>query len=93
MKRVEAELRQKKFRSTKGILEKISRVEQSIELTEAKITECEQQLSDPATYANPQLSKETTFIYQQCKKDLQALFVDWEKMHAELSEIEKQFEL
>ena len=93
LKRVEAELRQKKFRSTKGILEKISRVEQSIELTEAKITECEQQLSDPATYANPQLSKETTFIYQQCKKDLQALFVDWEKMHAELSEIEKQFEL
>jgi ATP-binding cassette subfamily F protein 3 len=93
VKRMEAELRQKKFRSTKGILEKIRKVEQSIELTEVKIAECERQLSDPATYADPKLSKEGTFVYQQCKKDLQILFEDWEKLHNELSETEKQFEI
>ncbi len=93
VKRQEAELRQKKFRSTKGIVEKISKVELSIELTEAKIAECERKLSEPATYSDPQLSKDTTLTYQQCKKDLQQLLDDWEKLQNELSAIEKQFEI
>jgi len=93
IKRIEAELRKKKFRSTKGIVEKIQGIENAIEKTEVKVKECESLLSDPETYANPQASKDITTQYQQSKKELQNLLEEWEKLHGSLAEIEKQFEL
>ena len=93
LKRLEAEMRQKRSKGTRAIIDKIKSVEKKIEAHELQIAACESSLADPATYANAQLSKEITGSYQQFKKELQVFLDEWEKLQEQLTEIEKQFQI
>jgi ATP-binding cassette, subfamily F, member 3 len=90
-KRIEAELRQKKYSATKDILRKISEEEIIISELEQLTKELEENLTEPAIYANAELAKETTRKFNEAKTLLEAAVYRWEKLNEELTSIESQF--
>lgn len=90
-KRIEAELRQKKYAATKDILRKISEEEIIISELEGLTNQLEINLTDPEIYANPELAKETTRKFNEAKTLLEAAVYRWEKLNEELTSIESQF--
>ncbi len=90
-KRVEAELRQKKFRATKGINDRLGELEKQISgLVEAE-SELENKLADVKIYSNPVTAKETTLEYNKVKEDLNFKLAEWSRLSDELQKIESQF--
>ena len=90
-KRIEAEMRQKKYLATRDLLKKVAGLEKKIEALELRQKELEKMLADPAVYSNPQEVKERNHEYQQVKGNLDTIISEWEKYSEELHEIEKQF--
>lgn len=90
-KRIEAELRQKKYSATKDFLRKISEEEKIISELEQLTKQLEENLTEPAIYANAELAKETTRKFNEAKTLLEAAVYRWEKLNEELSSIESQF--
>ncbi len=90
-KRIEAELRQKRYKATKDLTSKISTLEVKIEKLEAKEKELEKLLADPDIYQNPQLTIETTQKYDKVKEELESGLAKWSKLSEELSKIESDF--
>lgn len=90
-KRVEAELRQKKFRATKGINDRLGELEKQISgLVEAE-SELENELADVKIYSNPVTAKEITLEYNKVKEDLNFKLAEWSRLSEELQKIESQF--
>jgi ATP-binding cassette subfamily F protein 3 len=90
-KRIEAELRQKKYLATRDLIKKVNNLENKIETLESKQGELEKILADPSVYSNPKEVKERNHEYQQIKEKLDLTINEWEKYSDELHEIEKQF--
>ncbi|MFA4924396.1 MAG: hypothetical protein WC557_09410, partial [Ignavibacteriaceae bacterium] len=91
-KRIEAELRQKKFQSTKNILKEITELEKEISLLEDDEKKFEADLIDEKIYSNPQLIKQTQTAYNSVRENLQKRLSRWEKLNHDLLEIERKFE-
>lgn len=92
-KRLEAELRQKKYAATKDLIKEVQKYESEIERLEKLKMELEAKLSDPAVYSNPALAKETTAGYSQTKERLDEVFIRWSELTEKLEETEKKFEI
>jgi ATP-binding cassette subfamily F protein 3 len=90
-KRVEAELRQKKYNATKDLIEKISELEMKISELEEKEKGLEKALTLPETYSNPEKAREINFEFQESKKELEKVLAEWEKASIELNSIMRQF--
>ena len=90
-KRLEAELRKKRYDATREILKKIKSLEEEIEKMETKQKELELGLTDPAIFGNPVKAKETTQNYNKTKETLDKKIFEWEKLSETLAGIEKQF--
>lgn len=90
-KRLEAELRQKKYGQTKDLRKKISAVESEIESLENLKMEIEDSLADEKIFSNPELSRKKNLEYEKTKNDLEAKFAEWTELSDRLEEIEKQF--
>ncbi|HEY6905969.1 MAG TPA: ABC-F family ATP-binding cassette domain-containing protein [Ignavibacteriaceae bacterium] len=90
-KRIEAELRQKKYTATKNLIEKISELEKKISELEEKEKRFEKELTLPATYSNPEKAREINFEFLESKKELEKVLAEWEKASIELNRIEQQF--
>ncbi len=90
-KRIEAELRQKKYAASKGIAEKIKRLEKEIENLEKKEKELEKTLADQETYNNPSVAREKTIEFNKVKETIEETIAEWEKLSEKLTQIEKQF--
>lgn len=90
-KRIEAELRQKKYTATKNLIEKISELEKKISELEEKEKRLEKELTLPATYSNPEKAREINFEFLESKKELEKVLAEWEKASIELNRIEQQF--
>ncbi len=91
-KRVEAELRQKKYAATKEIVKEIQKLEKEIEKFESAKIDLENQLADPKIYSNANLSKEKNAEYQSVKDKLDDVFLRWAELTEKLEEIERSFE-
>ncbi|MFA6024960.1 MAG: ABC-F family ATP-binding cassette domain-containing protein [Ignavibacteriaceae bacterium] len=91
-KRIEAELRQKKFQSTKHLLKEIADLEKEISLLEDDEKKYEADLIDEKIYSNPLLIKQTQAAYNLTKETLQKKLTRWEKLNHNLLEIERRFE-
>jgi len=91
-KRIEAEIRQKKFQSTKHLLKEIADVEKEISSLEDDEKKLEADLIDEKIYTNPQLIKQTQADYNSVKDKLQKMLNRWEKLNHDLLEIERKFE-
>jgi ATP-binding cassette, subfamily F, member 3 len=92
-KRLEAELRQKRYNATKDLLKKVETVENEIEVLEKKVKELEQNLTLPEVYNNPATARDMTLEFGASKNKLEKTISLWEKLSEELNEIEKQFDI
>jgi len=91
LKKIEAELRQKKYSATKEIIIKISEVENKISFLEKREKELELDLANPETYINADTARSKNNEFKQIKLDLAGYLKEWEYLSNELSEIEKKF--
>ncbi len=90
-KRIEAERRQKKFKATKDIIQKIGELEKQISGLEIKETELENKLADEKIYSNPVTAKDITSEYNRVKEDINYKMAEWSRLSEELQKIESQF--
>jgi ATP-binding cassette, subfamily F, member 3 len=90
-KRIDAEMRQKKYTATKDLIQQIEKLEREIESSEIRQKELENILADPTVYSNPQDAKDRNVEYIQVKEFLEQIIVKWEKLSEELHNIEKLF--
>jgi ATP-binding cassette, subfamily F, member 3 len=90
-KRIEAEMRQKKYAATKDLLKKISNIEKEIDSLETKKAEIENALALPETYSDPAKAKGLNAEYVQVKEKLDIQMENWSELSEKVSEIEQQF--
>jgi ATP-binding cassette subfamily F protein 3 len=91
-KRIDAEMRQKRYIATKDLIQQIKKLEKEIEISEKKQRDLEIALADPTVYSNPQEAKERNLEYIQTKELLDQIITEWEKLSEELHNIGKQFQ-
>ncbi len=92
LKRIEAEKRNQKFRSSKDTLKRIEDVEAKIQKAESEIKESEELLASTETYTIEGRAAELTARYKKQKEESRALYDEWETLQMKLEEIEKRFE-
>jgi ATP-binding cassette, subfamily F, member 3 len=92
-KRVEAEMRQKRFIATKDVIKKIEKIEKEIEKYEAEVKEIEERMLDPKIYAVPEKIKEAKIEFSRKKEILSSKLIEWEELSLELDTIEKKFNI
>ncbi len=91
-KRIEAELRKKRYSLTRDLKKNIETAEKALEENEAKKSRLEEELADPEIYNNPGLAKEKNLEYGKIKETLENLYEKWAGLQEELEEIEKSIE-
>lgn len=90
-KRLEAEIRQKKYNQTKDIRKALEKCEMEIEKLENIKSQLEKSLSDPEVFSNPNVAKETNLEYEKTKKLLNIEYDRWTELSSNIEEIEKNF--
>ncbi|MFA8343147.1 MAG: ABC-F family ATP-binding cassette domain-containing protein [Rhodothermaceae bacterium] len=88
-KRLEAELRQKRYKATKEVVKAIEKIELEIEKLEEKKTAIEGDLASEETFSNPAVAKEKNAEYEETKKQLEKVYEKWSSLNEELEEIER----
>ncbi len=90
-KRIEAELRQKKYAETKELKSKLEDIESEIGRFETLKEELENSLADSKVYSNPALAKETKLEYESASQKLERLYDQWTEITEKIEEVEKRF--
>ncbi len=90
-KRIEAELRQKKYSATKDLIKRIEELEKIIHKLESKQNELENKLADPSLYNNPEEAKKVNFDFKKIKDELEKSLTEWTDLSEKLNEIERSF--
>ncbi|MCA0388671.1 MAG: ABC-F family ATP-binding cassette domain-containing protein [Bacteroidetes bacterium] len=85
-KRLEAELRNKRYKATKHINDKIEKIESEIASLEKKVQECEIEMEKPGFFDNAREAMQKTSQYQQLKEDIEKKTALWEELQIELEE-------
>ncbi|GJQ62336.1 MAG: ABC transporter ATP-binding protein [Melioribacteraceae bacterium] len=91
-KRVEAELRQKRYKSTKDLKKSIEEIELKISKAEEEKDEIETQLADDSLYRDAEKAKSINADYAKIKARLEQLYANWAEISEKLETIEKEFE-
>jgi ATP-binding cassette subfamily F protein 3 len=87
-KKIEAELRQKKYNVTKPLRKKIESVEKEIETYEGLKKDLENEMLMPDYFKNTERVKTVSKEYETSKEKLENLYLLWDKYNEELIEIE-----
>ena len=91
-KRIEAELRKKRYELTRDLKKNIETAEKALEENEAIKVRLEEELADPEIYNNSGMAKEKNLEYGKIKETLENLYENWAALQEELEEIEKSIE-
>lgn len=91
LKRIEAELRQKKYAATKDLVKEIKAYEIKMEELENVKKTLEDELADPNVYTNPLLAKDKNAEYNKIKDNLDKVFHKWAELTEKLEQIESSF--
>ncbi len=91
-KRLEAELRQKRYSATKDLKNKIALVEERIHSLEKEESDIEEKLFAPDMYENHKLVLEMNERLSIIKQELKEQMNNWENLSNRLHYIEKQFD-
>ncbi|MCZ2144155.1 MAG: hypothetical protein LC102_12110 [Ignavibacteriales bacterium] len=86
-KRLEAELRNRRYKATKEINEKIANIETEISDLEERTTELEKQMESPEFFDNPIAAGEKTRHYQALKDETEQKMEKWAELQEELQKI------
>ena len=90
-KRLEAEMRNLKFKETKKITSLISRIEAEVEDLETEKDQLEVKMNAPATFEDADVIREISTRYKNVKESLDKLYEAWEENSAHLEEIKEKF--
>ncbi|SMO66590.1 ABC-F family ATP-binding cassette domain-containing protein [Fodinibius sediminis] len=90
-RRLEAQIRQKKYRQLKPLKRKIDPIEESIEQKEARKNEIEEMMAQPDFYDDEEQVKDLSLEYEKLKGELVEIYAEWEELAMEISEIEEKF--
>lgn len=90
-KRIEAELRQNKFKAVKDLKKKIEIIEREIEKNENEEKRLEVLLADSETYNDIKNYNKLLNDYKTVKEKLEKYLLEWEEIAKNLSEIEEEF--
>ncbi|MEI7811593.1 MAG: ABC transporter C-terminal domain-containing protein, partial [Ignavibacteria bacterium] len=90
-KRLEAELRQKRYAVTRDIVKDVQKLEEQIELLESKKKKIEDELATPEVYSSPVLARDKHTEYAALKESLEEMYFKWTELTEKLEELEKQF--
>lgn len=87
-KRLEAEARNKLYKSSKPLKDKIHKLEKGVKEAEERLKKIESEMALPDFYNDPKNSSKVTAEYKKAKSALELVFNEWEKESAKLSKIE-----
>ncbi|MEW6703013.1 MAG: ABC-F family ATP-binding cassette domain-containing protein, partial [Bacteroidota bacterium] len=90
-KKLEAELRQLKYKQTKDLKTKLAACEREISELEKLKMRLEHELIDPRIFSTPQLAKEKKLDYERTKSKLDQQYNYWTELSHQIEEIEKNF--
>lgn len=90
-KRLEAELRQKRYQATKGLVRDIEKLEAEISSLEKAESDLERQLADESIYSDSARTRSVTIDYNKVKENLNYKLAEWARLSEELQKIEEQF--
>lgn len=91
IKRLEAEIRQEKYRLTKDLRKQLEKCEQTISNLENEKNNLENELANPEVFSYPKLAKEKNQAYNNVKKELDKEIELWAALSDELDRIESHF--
>ena len=89
-KRIEAELRNKKYQATKTLNKEIEILENKIASLESEQKNLLEKLNDERLYSNGDEIKNISVRLKEIDKELKSLFDKWEEKNEKVSEIIKQ---
>lgn len=90
-KRLEAELRQKKYQATKDLTKEIEKIERQISLLEEEQKTIQDKLANPEFYSKTEEVKITNKRFREVEKELEELLLRWEEKTELLNKILEQF--
>lgn len=86
-KRLEAELRNKRYKATKDVNDKIAKIEGEIADLEDQIASIEKEMEAPGFFDDPKAATAKTNQYQQLKSTLEKKMDIWAELQLELEQI------
>jgi ATP-binding cassette subfamily F protein 3 len=89
-KRIEAKLRQNKYKATKDLIKSINVLESEISKLEKEYQELECKLADPEFYSKGEFVKQATANFNAIKFDLNTALNKWEELNENLQNIKSQ---
>jgi len=90
-KKIEAELRQRKYTESKDLIEKINKLEKKINQLEQAEKNIIKILSEPDTYKNQELVKQKNVELNSLRDELKSNLSEWETATDELQKVETKF--
>ena len=90
-KRLEAELRQRRYEKTRPVQKKIDAIEKSIEADEAEKAAIEEQMGHPDFYKDGEKVKEVTARYKELEQKLPDSYFRWNELTKQLERINEEF--
>jgi len=92
-KRLEAELRRRRYELTKDLKSEVSHAELRISKLEKQLKEIELELTKEEIYSNPTTAREKNNEYAGIKQELKGAYSEWESLAYKLEKIEKELAL
>ena len=86
-KRLEAEERQRRYRKTKPVRDRIAKVEKQVEGLEAEKAHVEQLMADPDFYRDGERAKNTAARYKEIERLLADAYFRWNELTKELEKL------
>ena len=90
-KRIEAEKRQQRYKATKDLKERLTRLEKEIHKLEQELEKINAELINPDTYNNHSQIRELNEKHKELKLSLDKKVKEWEEESLSLEEIEREF--
>ncbi|MBK9098240.1 MAG: ABC-F family ATP-binding cassette domain-containing protein [bacterium] len=90
-KRIEAEKRQQRYKATKDLKEKLTKLEKEIHELERELEKINTVLINPDTYNNHTQIRELNEKHKELKLSLDEKVKEWEEVSLSLEEVEREF--
>ena len=92
IKKIEAEIRQKKYREKKEYQEKYEKIEKEIQIIEEKINQIENFLANPENYNDHNKILNANQELLELKEKYDNLFINWTELSEILENIEEKYQ-
>jgi ATP-binding cassette subfamily F protein 3 len=89
-KRIEADLRQERYRRTRPLQDRIAKVERVIEEHEKEKAAIERTMADPVFYRDGEKVKKVTLRYKEVQDLLTAEYFRWGELTKELEKVSRE---